>query len=102
MTTGEKLQSLRKQNNYTQEDLADIMNVSSIAVLAKHIDRYIWPGPMPSAVENNMKIALEDIFYNAADIETALKNAEDTCNMELEGSEFESVEPSYAHASEAK
>ncbi len=81
---------------------ADIMNVSSIAVLAKHIDRYIWPGPMPSAVENNMKIALEDIFYNGADIETALKNAEDTCNMELEGSEFESVEPSYAHASEAK
>lgn len=28
MTTGEKLQSLRKQNNYTQEDLADIMSVS--------------------------------------------------------------------------
>lgn len=28
MTTGEKLQSLRKQNNYTQEDLAEIMNVS--------------------------------------------------------------------------
>ena len=28
MTTGEKLQSLRKQNNYTQEELADIMNVS--------------------------------------------------------------------------
>ncbi len=80
----------------------DIMNVSSIAVLAKHIDRYIWPGPMPSAVENNMKIAIEDIFYNGADIGTALKNAEDTCNMELEGSEFESVEPSYAHASEAK
>ena len=28
MTTGEKLQSLRKQNNYTQEELAEIMNVS--------------------------------------------------------------------------
>ena len=49
-----------------------------------------------------MKIALEDIFYNGADIETALKNAEDACNMELEGSEFTSVEPSYAYASEAK
>ena len=81
---------------------ADILGVSSIAVLANHIDRYIWPGPMPSAVENNMKIALEDIFYNGADIETALKNAEETCNMELEGSEFVSVEPQYTYASEAK
>lgn len=28
MTTGEKLQKLRKDNNYTQEDLADVLNVS--------------------------------------------------------------------------
>ena len=28
MTTGEKLQNLRKQNNYTQEELASIMGVS--------------------------------------------------------------------------
>lgn len=81
---------------------ADILNVSSIAVLAKHIDRYIWPGPMPSAVENNMKIALEDIFYNGADIETALKNAEDTCNQELAASDFVTAEPQYKYASEAK
>lgn len=32
MTTGEKLSSLRKQNNYTQEELADIMNVSRQSV----------------------------------------------------------------------
>ncbi len=83
-------------------DDADIMSVSSIAVLAKHIDRYIWPGPMPSAVENNMKIALENIFYNGEDIETALQNAEDACNEELASSDFVSVEPSYAHAGEAK
>jgi multiple sugar transport system substrate-binding protein len=80
----------------------DILGVSSIAVLASHIDRYIWPGPMPSAVENNMKIALEDIFYNGADIGTALQNAEDTCNQELASGEFVSVEPQYKYAGEAK
>lgn len=32
MTTGEKLQKLRKDNNYTQEELADIMNVSRQSV----------------------------------------------------------------------
>ena len=32
MTTGEKLSNLRKQNNYTQEELADIMNVSRQSV----------------------------------------------------------------------
>ena len=81
---------------------ADILGVESIAVLARHIDRYIWPGAMPSAVENNMKIALEDIFYNGADIDFALKSAEDTCNQELAGGDFVSVEPQYQYAAEAK
>ncbi len=81
---------------------ADILAVPSIAVLANHIDRYIWPGTMPSAVEDNMKIALEDIFYNGADITASLQSAEATCNQELAGSGFVSVEPQYAYASEAK
>lgn len=81
---------------------SDILSVSSIAVLANHIDRYIWPGPMPSAVENNMKIALENIFYNGEDVEAALQNAEDACNEELASSEFVPVESSYAHADEVK
>lgn len=81
---------------------SDILSVSSIAVLANHIDRYIWPGPMPSAVENNMKIALENIFYNGEDVEAALQNVEDACNEELASSEFVPVESSYAHADEAK
>lgn len=80
----------------------DILSVEGIAVLAEHIDRYIWPGPMPSAVENNMKIALEDIFYNGVDMETALKNAEDACNAELAAGAFVSSEPQYKYASEAK
>ena len=83
-------------------DDADILSVSSIAVLAGHIDRYIWPGPMPSAVEANMKIALENIFYNGEDIRTALQNAEELCNEELAMSGFVSAEPQYKYAAEAK
>jgi hypothetical protein len=47
-------------------------------------------------------IALEDIFYNGADIAAALQTAEDTCNQELEGSGFVSAEPQYKYAAEAK
>lgn len=80
---------------------ADLLAIPSIAVLADHIDRYIWPGPMPDAVEANVKIMLEDIFYNNVDIETALQAAEDTINEELADSDFVSQEPMYKYADEA-
>lgn len=80
---------------------ADLLAIPSIAVLADHIDRYIWPGPMPSAVETNVKIMLEDIFYNNADIDTALQAAEDAINDELAGSDFVSQEAMYKYADEA-
>ncbi len=83
-----------------QED-KDLLAVPSIKVLADHIDRYIWPGAMPSTVENNVKIMLEDIFYNGKDIEAALKDAEAAINEDLEYIDFISQEPMYKYASEA-
>ena len=83
-----------------QED-EELLAVPSIQVLAEHIDRYIWPGAMPSTVENNVKIMLEDIFYNDKDIEAALKDAEAAINEDLEYSDFISQEPMYKYASEA-
>lgn len=80
---------------------ADLLKIPSIAVLADHIDRYIWPGPMPSTVENNVKIMLEDVFYNNVDLTKALTNAEKTINEELAGLSFVSQEPMYKYASEA-
>ena len=56
---------------------------------------------MPDAVEANVKIMLEDIFYNNVDIETALQAAEDTINEELADSDFVSQEPMYKYADEA-
>ena len=77
---------------------ADLLAVPSIKVLAEHIDRYIWPGPMPSTLEDNMKIALEEIFYNGKDIDTALADCETAINDDLATLDFESREPLYKYA----
>lgn len=36
-------------------DNKEILKNPSLKVLAEHIDHYIWPGPMPSCVEEDMK-----------------------------------------------
>jgi len=79
---------------------ADLLAIPSVAVLADHIDRYIWPGTMPSTVENNVKIMLENIFYNNMNIEDALSNAETQINSDLEDVSFSSQEPMYKYYSE--
>jgi multiple sugar transport system substrate-binding protein len=80
---------------------ADLLAVPSVAVLADNIDRYIWPGAMPSTVENNVKIMLENVFYNGMNITEALTDAETAINQDLEGLNFVSQEPMYKYASEA-
>ncbi len=79
---------------------SDLLAIPSIAVLAEHIDRYIWPGAMPSTVETNVKIMLEDIFYNGKDVTQALKDAEESINEDLKDSGFESMESKYKYATE--
>lgn len=77
---------------------AELLAIPSIAVLADHIDRYIWPGPMPSTLEDNVKIMLEEIFYNGKDIDTALADCEKAINEDLAVLDFESREPLYKYA----
>ncbi|HCS74952.1 MAG TPA: sugar ABC transporter substrate-binding protein [Clostridiales bacterium] len=79
---------------------SDLLAIPSIAVLADHIERYIWPGTMPSTVEDNVKIMLEDIFYNDKDITKALTDAENNINEDLKNSNFESQESKYKYADE--
>jgi multiple sugar transport system substrate-binding protein len=85
----------------TLKDDADLLSVPSIAVLANHIDRYIWPGSMPATVENNVKIMLDNVFYNNMDITKALSDAEAAINVDLATSDFVSQEPMYKYSSEA-
>lgn len=69
-----------------------------LAALAPNIDRYVWPGTMPSTLEDNMKIAGENILYNGVSIEDALAQAEQAINTDLSNTEFVPVENMYKYA----
>ena len=70
----------------------------SLAVLSEHIDKYIWPGPMPSTMETSLKTAAQEIFFNGVDIETALNAAQENIVRDMASSSFTSVESLYAYA----
>ena len=84
-----------------KKSLADneqVLQNPSLAVLAEHIDRYIWPGPMPSTMETSLKKAGQDIFYNGVDIDTALNEAQENIIRDMQNSTFTSVENLYKYA----
>lgn len=76
----------------------EILKNPSLRVLAEHIDRYIWPGPMPETVENSLKRAGEEVFYNGVDIDTAFDEAQATIEKDMKNSSFVSVENLYKYA----
>ena len=76
----------------------EILKNPSLRVLAEHIDRYIWPGPMPETVENSLKRAGEEVFYNGVDIDTAFAEAQATIEKDMKNSSFVSVENLYKYA----
>lgn len=87
----------------TKKSLADnekILENPSLSVLSEHIDRYIWPGPMPATMENSLKKAGQDIFFNGADIDTVLNEAQNTIIKDMKNSSFVSVESLYKYADE--
>ena len=81
-------------SNTLRED-SDIMENPAVAAVADHIEEYIWPGAMPSTLEDNLKIAGQDIMYNHKEIEKTLQNAEDIVNVDLANIDFTSSENLY-------
>lgn len=73
---------------------------SPAGILSNHIDRYIWPGPMPATIEDTLKICTQEIMFNNADISSALQKAEDSINNDLESIDFQAVENLYKYADE--
>ena len=78
----------------------ELKDTPIVKTVGPHIDRYIWPGAMPSTVENNLKIAGEDILYNGKDEDDALKTAADTIDIDLANADFTSSESLYAYYEE--
>lgn len=70
----------------------------SLQVLAEHIDRYIWPGPMPETLETSIKKAGQEVFFNGMGIEQALEEAQANVVKDLRNSSFVSVESLYKYA----
>lgn len=68
MTLGEKLSKLRKENNYTQEQLADILSVSRQAI-SKWESNITYP-------ETDKLIRMSELFHCSLDY--LLKDAEET------------------------
>ena len=84
-----------------KKGLADnekILANPSLAVLAEHIDRYIWPGPIPATMENSLKTAGQEVFFNGKDIDTALAEAQANIIRDMKNSTFKSVENLYLYA----
>ena len=79
MTTGEKLQSLRKENNYTQEELADIIGVSRQSI-SKWESDIVFP-------ETEKLITLSKLYHCSIDYLLNEDNNERNANVVVIGKE---------------
>lgn len=79
---------------------AELKDTPIVKTVGPHIDRYIWPGAMPSTLETNMKIAGEDILYNGKSMEKALATANDIINVDLANANFTASENLYKYYEE--
>jgi multiple sugar transport system substrate-binding protein len=70
--------------------------------LAKIIDRTIWPGVMPSPIEDNLKRVIQDILYNGMSVEDAAAKAQAQIERDMAQSTFLSVESAYKYFGERK
>ncbi len=86
--------SLFPANNQLRED-EELKENPAISAVSEHIEDYIWPGAMPSTMEDNLEIAAQDILYNKKDIAETLKTAEDIVNVDLANTDFTSAENLY-------
>lgn len=70
--------------------------------IAPRVERLIWPGPMPDAMDSDARKAFENVFYNGMPIAQALERAQRTMAADLRSSGFRSVENRYRFYAERR
>ena len=68
--------------------------------LSKIIDRTIWPGVMPSPIEDNLKKTIQDILYNGMDVKAAVTKTQAQMERDLKNTTFIAVEDTYRYFGE--
>ncbi len=78
----------------------EVKNHPVMKTLAPCVDRLIWPGPFPGIIETQMQQTFEEIIYNGADINAAVRAGNESIMEDMKGSEFVSTERRYKYINE--
>ncbi len=78
----------------------DVLANPTNKIIAPNIERYIWPGAFPSAIETVSDKVFQDIFYNKVNIKDAIKSGQEQMEKDMSNSDFTSVESKYKFFSE--
>lgn len=88
---------------YSLDNAPEILESPVHQALAKTIDKTIWPGPIPAAVEQAMKSYLQDDFLmNNVSAEDAVKKVDEVLAKDLANLSFMPVERRYQGAERFK
>lgn len=81
----------------------EITAMPAYDVVSPHLDRLIWPGPVPSTLETTSAKVYEDVFYNGKSIDEAVANGQKTMQTDLDNMSepFKSLESQYKYYDEA-
>ncbi|OZG63186.1 sugar ABC transporter substrate-binding protein [Bifidobacterium lemurum] len=83
-------------------DDEELSQMTIFSLVKPRVDRLIWPGPMPSTIENTAKTVFQNVFNNGMSVDDAVTGGQKTMQSDLKKSNFESVESQYAYIDELK
>lgn len=93
-----KIMAFNNASFPTKKSLAndsEIMSHPVLSVIGPRMERLIWPGPFPSAIETVSQQVIENIMYNGKPISDAISEGQKQIDKDTEKSKFKSLENKY-------